>query len=61
MLGAAAPGQIVLHWTGTGFVLQQNPNLADPNGWVTAPSGTANPATNAIGTGGLFYRLKWPQ
>jgi hypothetical protein len=59
--GTAAPGQVVLHWSGTGFVLQQNANLADRNGWVNAPSGTANPATNAVGTGNLFYRLKWPQ
>lgn len=61
LLGPTAPGQIVLYWTGTGFVLQQNANLTDPNGWVNAPSGSANPATNAIGAGNLFYRLKWPQ
>jgi len=61
LLGPAAPGQIVLYWTGTGFVLQQNSDLTNPSGWVTAPSGTANPATNATGAGSLFYRLKWPQ
>lgn len=61
LLGLSAAGQIVLHWTGTGFVLQQNADLANPGGWVAAPTGTANPATNAIGTGQLFYRLKWPQ
>jgi hypothetical protein len=61
LVGPSAPGQIVLSWTGTGFVLQKNTDLSNPNGWVTAPSGTANPATNAIGAGNLFYRLKWPQ
>jgi hypothetical protein len=61
LLGPAAPGQIVLHWTGAGFALQQNSNLANPSAWVNAPSGTANPATNATGAGSLFYRLKWPQ
>jgi hypothetical protein len=60
-LAPSAPGQIVLQWTGTGFVLQQNTDLSSPTGWVNAPSGTANPATNEIGSGNLFYRLKWPQ
>ncbi|MFM8358431.1 MAG: hypothetical protein ACKOET_07705, partial [Verrucomicrobiota bacterium] len=50
----------VLSWTGAGFVLQQNPDLGNPAGWVNAPSGTANPATNAVGTGNLFFRLRWP-
>jgi hypothetical protein len=59
--GAAPAGQIVLYWTGNGFVLQQNSSLSDPGGWGNAPSGTNNPATNAIGAGNLFYRLKWPQ
>jgi hypothetical protein len=61
LVAPSAPGQIVLQWSGAGFVLQQNPNLANPAGWVTAPSGTANPATNVIGSGSLYYRLKWPQ
>lgn len=61
VLGSATAGQLVLSWTGNGFVLQQNPDATHPNGWVNAPSGTANPATNAIGAGNLFYRLRWPQ
>ncbi|HNQ90078.1 MAG TPA: putative Ig domain-containing protein [Verrucomicrobiota bacterium] len=61
LVGSAAPGQIVLSWSGNGFLLQQNSDLTNPSGWVPAPSGTANPATNAIGAGNLFYRLKWPQ
>ncbi|MBM3880529.1 MAG: hypothetical protein FJ387_12570 [Verrucomicrobia bacterium] len=60
-LSPSAPGQIVLYWTGSGFVLQQNGDLSNPGGWVNAPSGTANPATNVLGSGTLFYRLKWPQ
>jgi hypothetical protein len=61
LFGAAAPGEIVLTWSGNGFVLQQNTDLSNPNGWVAAPSGINNPATNAIGSGNVFYRLKWPQ
>jgi hypothetical protein len=60
LLGAAPPGKIVLSWSGNGFVLQQNSTLNNAAGWANAPSGTANPATNTIGTGPLFYRLKWP-
>jgi hypothetical protein len=61
LVAPAPPGQIVLRWSGDGFVLQQNSDLSTPGGWVNAPTGTANPATNAIGAGKLFYRLKWPQ
>jgi len=61
LFGLASPGQIVLSWSGTGFVLQQNTDLSSPGGWVNAPSGTSNPATNTIGSGNLYYRLKWPQ
>jgi hypothetical protein len=50
-----------MYWSGSGFVLQQNTNLSVPGGWVNAPSGTANPATNTIEAGSHFYRLKWPQ
>ncbi len=61
LFGAAAPGKIVLTWSDNRFVLQQNASLSNPGGWVTAPSGSSNPATNTIGSGILFYRLKWPQ
>jgi hypothetical protein len=61
LLRQGAPGNIVMYWSGSGFVLQQNTNLSVPGGWVNAPSGTANPATNTIEAGSHFYRLKWPQ
>lgn len=58
VLGPSAPGQIVLSWSGSGFVLETNANLLVPGGWGIAPSGTSNPATNTIGAGNLFFRLK---
>jgi hypothetical protein len=60
-IAPGAPGYLSISWTGEGFVLQQNSNLSNPSGWANAPSGTTNPATVQIGTGGLYYRLKWPQ
>jgi hypothetical protein len=59
--GAAPAGQVSLHWSGTGFVLQQNPDLSNPGGWVNAPTGTNMPAVVPLGSSSLFYRLKWPQ
>jgi hypothetical protein len=56
----ASPGYIVLQWSESGFVLQQNPDLSNPLGWVNAPSGTNMPAVLPIGSSNLFYRLKWP-
>ena len=55
------PGYITLHWSGSGFVLQQNPDLSNPAAWVNAPSGTNIPAVVPIAADSLFYRLKWPQ
>jgi hypothetical protein len=59
--GAVTGRQLSLGWSGGVFVLQQNPDLSNPNGWVNAPTGTNNPANVTIGSGNLFYRLKWPQ
>jgi len=56
----APAGQVSLHWSGTGFVLQQNPDASNPGGWVAAPTGTNMPAVVPIGGSNLFYRLKWP-
>ncbi len=58
VIGNSAAGQFVLSWSGTGFVLQQNTDLSNPNGWGAAPSGTSNPATNVIGSGSMYFRLK---
>ena len=59
--GAAPAGQISLHWSGSGFVLQQSSDLSNPGGWVNAPKGTNMPAVVPVGGSNLFYRLKWPQ
>jgi len=59
-VGNASGGQLSLHWNGEGFVLQQNADLGNPAGWVTAPSGTNMPAVVPITSSNLFYRVKWP-
>ena len=59
-LGAVSGDQISLHWGGSGFVLQQNPDLSNPLAWANAPSGTNMPAVVPIAADNLFYRLKWP-
>jgi hypothetical protein len=59
-LGAVSGDQISLHWSGSGFVLQQNPDMSSQLAWVNAPSGTNMPAVVPIAAGNLFYRLKWP-
>jgi hypothetical protein len=47
----------------TGFVLQQNSNLTNTNGWsnfggIIGDNGTIKSVTNAPPTGNLFFRLK---
>ncbi len=58
---AVPAGYLTFHWSGSGFVLQQNTNLMNPGGWGNAPTGTNMPAVVPIGGSNLFYRLKWPQ
>ena len=42
--GAAPAGQVSLHWSGTGFVLQQNPSLSNPGaGSMRRPARTCRP------------------
>jgi hypothetical protein len=50
--------QLTLAWTGTGFVLEQNRDLADPAGWVKVPAGDVSPVKVTIGAGDQFFRLK---
>jgi hypothetical protein len=53
--------QIVLSWSGEGFVLQENANLANPAGWTAVAGGGTSPVTLSPGTvGGKFYRLYKP-
>src|SRR6185369_5426885 len=35
-----AGNQLTLSWPSTGFVLEQNTNLANPGGWTAVPGGT---------------------
>ena len=58
---ALPAGYITLHWSGSGFVLQQKTNLSSAGGWANAPTGTNMPAVVPTGGSNLFYRLKWPQ
>ena len=54
----AANGAISLGWNASGFILQTNQNLANPAGWGDLPDATNSPATIAIGSDSLFFRLR---
>jgi hypothetical protein len=56
---------VIVSWPSpsTGFVLQQNGNVANPNGWssfggTVNDNGTVNSITVSPPTGNVFYRLK---
>jgi hypothetical protein len=54
-----AGSNLTISWTGTGYVLQQNANLANSTAWANVPGVTASPATVSLPTSGSnFYRLK---
>ena len=60
-----AANKAIVSWQSpsTGFVLQQNSNLANTNGWSTfggiiGDNGTIKSATNSPPAGNLFFRLK---
>jgi hypothetical protein len=57
-LGITGPsgGQVTLTWEGSGYVAQENANLANPGGWSDL-SGTS-PLTVNIGPGSKFFRLR---
>jgi hypothetical protein len=58
---------VIVSWPSlaTGFVLQQNPDIGNPNGWSNY-GGTVNrnattlSVTIALATGNRFFRLKQP-
>jgi hypothetical protein len=52
--------QLILSWTAPGFVLQQNGNLANAQGWTDVPAGGTSPVSVTIGSGNLFFRLRTP-
>jgi hypothetical protein len=59
-LSASVTGAtLTITWSGTGYVLQQNTNLANSAGWTNVPGATASPVTVALPRiGNNFYRLE---
>ena len=56
-----AGGGLTLSWSQTGFLLQQNNNLANPPGWTNVANGDVSPVVITLpSTGASFYRLKRP-
>jgi hypothetical protein len=51
-------GQLWLSWRGEGFKLQQNTDLANPDGWTAVPDAGLNSATVPLSGPAVFYRLK---
>jgi len=50
---------LTLSWPGTGYVLQQNSNLANSAGWTNVLGATASPVTTPLPrSGNDFYRLE---
>jgi hypothetical protein len=48
--------QVILSWSGTGFVLQSTPSLSKPQ-WAYVTGGNVSPFPVTIGPGSAFYRL----
>ena len=56
---SAAGRQLTLSWSQTGFVLQENVNLANSTGWTNLANGAVSPVVITLpATGAKFYRLK---
>jgi hypothetical protein len=62
-----AGNQVIVSWPSpsTGYVLQQNPNLINTNGWANyggsiGDNGTIKSTTNAPPAGNLYFRLRHP-
>jgi hypothetical protein len=53
---------IVMSWTRPGFVLQENSDIANVNGWTNVAGGGTNPFTLQVPAtaGAKFYRLIKP-
>ncbi len=53
--------QLTFTWTDEGFVLQQNPDLSNPNGWSNVAGGDQSPVNVTInGSSNDYYRLRKP-
>ncbi len=56
-----AGDKLTLSWSETGFVLQENGNVANPTGWTNVANGNVSPVVITVPpTGANFYRLKKP-
>lgn len=51
-------GAALLSWNASGFILQTNRDLINPAGWRDVTNATNSPATMAIGSNSLFFRLR---
>jgi len=53
---------VILSWPSalTGYILQSNINLSNPNGWQNVPATTPpNTVTLPLGNTPVFFRLKY--
>jgi hypothetical protein len=58
---SVAGGKLTLSWSSTGFVLQQNTQVANVAGWTNVATGDISPVVISLpGAGANFYRLKKP-
>ncbi len=58
-LGYSRSGsQLILSWAAAVYSLQENTNVANPNGWTASAGGTASPVAITIGPGTKYFRLK---
>jgi hypothetical protein len=51
-------GIIFFSWEGTGFILQQSTNFADPSSWTDIPFADLSPYARSIQPGQRFFRLR---
>ena len=58
---SVAGGKLTLSWSETGFVLQQNIDVANQVGWTNVANGDVSPVVITLPPAGAsFYRLKKP-
>jgi hypothetical protein len=61
LVATRSGGQLILSWSnGVGYVLQENSDLNNPNGWETVPNGGISPVQVPISGEAVFYRLAKP-
>jgi hypothetical protein len=50
-------GNVDIGWNGSGFILQENANMGNPDGWTDITDGTVNSASRPLAGGQKFYRV----